>query len=325
MKKSSLMLAAGAALVTGACAATEIIYRALIHRSFELPESIEMAFSEVESIDREAKAEECIKWVNDYGYEKHYIINKDGNKLVGYHMKPKKSSNVFVFASHGYRSDGIGEWCYFAKYYVEQLGFNLFFVDHQAAGESEGNKIGFGSFEARDCLQWFRYLNETFGSDIEIMLHGMSMGSATVMIVCGSEDLPSNVKFAVADCGYTSAFDEFSYKMENLNIPSKPLVPIINKINKIRSGYDFDKDTNALQGVKKAKLPMLFIHGSGDKFVPTYMGYLLYENCASEHKDILIVKGADHAESYNTDKDSYEGKIAEFCTEFLNAGAIAGA
>ena len=273
--------------------------------------------SEVESEGRVSTAHIHKQWMKDHGIEKHYITNCAGNKLTGYLLKPEKPSSVYVFGSHGYRSDGKGEWCYFAKHYVEDLGFNFFFVDHQAAGESGGKKIGFGSFESRDCMQWLGYLNSTFGSGIEIILHGMSMGSATVMIMCGKEDLPENVKFAIADCGFTSAYDEFSYKIENLGFPSVPIVPIVNKINVMRAGYDFKKDTNALEGVRKAKIPMLFVHGDKDKFVPTYMGYVLYENCSSEHKDLFIAEGADHAESYATDKKGYEEKISEFVCRFI--------
>ncbi len=318
MKKSALLLGAGALIATGVCAVNDIIYRALIHRNFEVPESVSRFMSEVESTDRESTADEHKRWMENHGLERHYITNCDGKRLVGYLLKPKKPSSVYVFGAHGYRSDGKGEWCYFAKHYVEDSGFNFFFVDHQAAGESEGEKIGFGSFESRDCMQWLSYLNNTFGSGIEIILHGISMGSATVMLMCGNEELPKNVKFAIADCGFTSAFDEFSYKVENLGFPSVPLVPMVNKMNVIRSGYDFKKDTNALESVKRAKLPMLFIHGDKDKFVPTYMGYVLYENCSSEHKELLIVEGADHAESYYVNKKAYEAKIKEFIDKYID-------
>ncbi len=322
MKKMKFLLGTAAVLGAGACAVLDLVHRALIDRNFEVPESITDFMSEVETSDRESITDECMQWMLDYGFQRHYMVNKDGNKLVGYLMTPKEKSNVYVFASHGYKSDGKGEWCYFAKHYVEELGYNLFFVDHQAAGESEGKNIGFGSFESRDGLQWLSYLNDTFGIGIEIILHGISMGSATVMLMCGSEDLPENVKFAIADCGFTSAMDEFTYKLQSLKIPSVPIVPLANEINKIKAKYDFKKDTNALQSVANAKVPMLFIHGNKDKFVPTYMVYLLYDACSSEYKDILVVDGADHAESYNTNKAEYETKMDEFIEKFIDESKV---
>lgn len=319
MKKSLLFL--GGSLVMGTAAfvaANEWIYRALIYSDFKIPNGLGKAMSESKPIDgKERLYRRNLVDMENYGYEKHHIINADGSKLTGYLMRPKKESNVYVFCSHGYRNKGKPEWCYYFKHYVEELGINMFFVDHQAHGESQGKYVGFGSFESRDSLQWLKYMNETFGSDIEIFLHGISMGSATVMLMTGSDDLPENVRFTIADCGFTSALDEFTYKLENLGIPTKPLVPIMCEYNRRRAGYDFRKDTNALEAVSKAKIPMMFFHGGNDKFVPTYMVNLLYDACSAPYKDKLIIDGADHGESYIVDKEACEKKIDEFIKEYI--------
>lgn len=318
MKKSTLIL--GGALVGTAAltAAHEWIYRALIYADFKIPEALGKTMSESKPVDgKDRLRRKNIVWLEEYGYETHHIINADGNKLTGYLMKPEKESKVYVFCSHGYRNKGKPEWCYYAKHYVEELGFNMFFVDHQAHGESEGKYVGFGSFESRDSLQWLGYMNENFGSDIDIILHGISMGSATVMLMTGSDKLPENVRFTIADCGFTSALDEFTYKLRNLGLPEKPLVPIMCEYNRRRAGYDFQKDTNALEAVGRAKIPMLFFHGGSDKFVPTYMVNLLFDACSAPYKDKLIVEGADHGESYIIDKEACEKKMDEFIAKFI--------
>lgn len=318
MKKLGALLTLGTAAGAGIYAANNYLHEALINRNFRVPEVVSKFISETDDNDMESICEENMKWLTDYGMELHHMINDRGQRLQGYLLRPKEPSDVYVFGSHGYKSDGKGEWCHFAKHYVEELGFNLFFVDHQAAGESEGEYIGFASHESKDSLKWLKYMTETFGEDIQIILHGISMGSATVMLMSGSEDLASNVRFTIADCGYTSALDEFNYKIESLKLPLKPLVPIINAINLKKADYDFGKDTNALEAVSKAKVPMLFIHGGDDKFVPTYMVYLLHNACTAEYKDLLVVPGAEHARSYHIDKKSYEGKMDEFISKFIN-------
>lgn len=318
MKKSTLLLGALAVGVTTAAVANELIYRALIYGNFKVPKALGSALSEYKPVDgKEKLRRRSIVWMEEYGYERHHIVNADGNKLTGYLMRPKKESNVYVFCSHGYRNKGRPEWCFYMRHYVEELGFNMFFVDHQAHGESEGKYVGFSSFESRDALQWLGYMNETFGSDIEIFLHGISMGSATVMLMTGSDKLPENVRFTIADCGFTSALDEFTFKLKSLGIPEKPIMPIIREYNKLRAGYDFHEDTNALEAVSKAKIPMLFIHGDADKFVPTYMVHQLFDACSAPYKDKLIIKGADHAESYLIDKEACESKMNEFIEKFL--------
>ena len=320
MKKSTLLFGAFALGTATVVALNEWIYRALIYADFQVPKALGSALSESKPVDGKEKLR-CrnIAWLEEYGYERHHIVNADGNKLTGYLMRPKKESNVYVFCSHGYRNKGKPEWCYYAKHYVEELGINMFFVDHQAAGESEGKYVGFSSFESRDSLQWLGYMNETFGSDIEIFLHGISMGSATVMLMTGSDKLPDNVRFTIADCGFTSALDEFTYKLENLGLPKKPIIPIMCRYNKMRAGYDFQKDTNALEAVGRAKIPMLFFHGGNDKFVPTYMVHLLYDACSAPYKDKLVVEGADHGESYIIDKEACEKKIDGFISRFIGA------
>lgn len=319
--KKQIGAAVGAAALAGGAAVygvSDILFKALITRDFKVPAVVSKFITEKEdgANPLEQKYKECMKYIFDYGFERHELISDRGHKLRGYLMRPAKPSDVYVFGSHGYRSDGKGEWCYFAKFYVEEMGWNLFFVDHQSHGESEGEYIGFSSHEHKDCLKWLGYMNEAFGSDIRIILHGISMGSATVMLMTGSGKLPGNVKFTVADCGFTSAMDEFSYKIDSLKLPFRPLVPVINAINQKRAGYDFQKDTDALTAVKSAAAPMLFIHGGKDLFVPTEMVYKLYDACTSEKK-LFVVPEADHAKSYHIDKEGYETRVKAMAERYL--------
>lgn len=320
MKKSLLFLGSALALGAGAfAAANEMLYRFLIHKEVKVPAGFGkfMSGGAEPPADKDRYFRRCRLYLEEYGYERHYMTNERGHKLVAYHVKPKKESKVYVFCSHGYRNEGKREWCFFVKHYVEELGYNMFFVDHQCAGESDGQYVGFSSFESVDSMKWLDYMNDTFGKDIDIILHGISMGSTTVMLMTGNNELPENVRFTIADCGFTSALDEFKYKLEGWGAPEKPLVPIICAMNKQRAGYDFQTDTNALEAVAKAKIPMLFIHGGADKFVPTYMVHQLFDACAAPYKDKLVVDGAGHGESYYVDKSGYEKKMDEFIEKFI--------
>ena len=125
-----------------------------------------------------------------------------------------------------------------------------------------------------------------------------------------------NVKFIVADCGYTSAYDEFISNLGKLKPVFSPFMNMANAINKKISGYDF-KDANPLEAVKNATVPMLFVHGSMDTFVPTEMVYRLYNACSSADKDLLVVEGAAHAESYPKNSALYESKVSEFIEKYI--------
>ncbi len=316
-KQLAILLGAAAAAGAATYGIANLITDVLVKRNIELPDWFLEKFTENSSnIPREYRIA-ALKWVENYGYEKLEMMSDDGLRLRGYLLRPEKESDVYVFCAHGYRSDGKGEWARYAKFYVEDMGFNMLFVDHRASGESEGEIIGFDSFEHKDCLKWLGFMNDTFGKDIQIILHGISMGSATVLMMSGSEKLPENVRFTVSDCGYTSALNEFKSKMDSLGIPTGPLFPVIAGINVKKAGYDFHKDTNAFDAVKRAKLPILFIHGAEDKFVPTFMVHELYEAYTGEYKDLLIVEKAQHAESYYFGKEAYEKKIIEFVKKFI--------
>ena len=320
MKKSLLFLGGTLAVGAGALAlVNEALYRFLVYKEIKVP----AGFGKFMSGGAEPPAEKdsyfrrCRLALEEYGYERHFMINEGGHKVVGYHVRPEKESNVYVFCSHGYRNEGKREWCSFVNHYVHELGYNMFFVDHQCAGESDGQYVGFSSFESRDALKWLEYMNETFGSDIQIILHGISMGSTTVMLMTGSGKLPRNVRFTIADCGFTSALDEFKFKLKCWGAPENPIVPIICAMNRRRAGYDFQTDTNALEAVSKAEIPMLFVHGGADNFVPTYMVHELFDACAAPYKDKLIVDGAGHGLSYYIGKEAYEKKMDEFIEKFI--------
>ncbi len=258
--------------------------------------------------------EEKIAWFHNQVLEDYEITNEKGFRLKAYLLPAEEKSDVYVFCSHGYRGNGRLEFQNMAKFYHEK-GYNLFIVDHQAAGESDGTYIGFGYHEYTDCFSWLDFMLNEFGKDIQIILHGVSMGCATVTMMSGNDRLPSNVKFTVADCGYTSAYDEFMHNISKAKFVT-PVMAAANRFNKLISGFDF-KDANPLEAVRNAKVPMLFIHGSIDDFVPTKMVYELFNNCSAPDKDILIVEGAAHAESYPVDSTSYEAKINKFADKYI--------
>lgn len=309
MKKVAKLLAAAGVASGSVYGLFDLVSNLLVDRKYVVPQSFGNLVSGAKMTDMRAVAEENRRWLEDYGYERYTIDADDGTKLIGYLMRPEKPSKNFVFCSHGYRSEGRREFSGISQYYLSR-GFNVFIVDHRASGESSGKYIGFGYYESRDSIRWLEFLNKTFGEDISIVLHGVSMGSATVMLMSGDENLPENVRLVVADCGYTSAWDEFRYKLSAMKIPEKPLLPAVNAINIRKAGYDF-RNTSALDAVKKASVPMLFIHGSLDNFVPTHMVYFLYDACASDIKDMMIVDGADHASSFVTGREQYEAKLDE--------------
>lgn len=257
--------------------------------------------------------EENKKWVNAQHIENIDLLSDRGYTLKGYLLSAKKKASVFVLFAHGYRADHNGDPINFEKYYHDK-GYNFLSVDHTTAGSSEGDFVGFDYFESQDMLRWVDYLVSRFGSDIKIILHGVSMGGATVCKM--ADQVPNQVKLIVSDCAYTSALDQFDETIRNVGIKrTKELLQIFNFLNKHLAGYDLEH-TNVRGHIISSRVPMLFVHGGDDDFVPTRMVYELYNLCQTE-KDLLIIDGAAHAQSIMIGYDKYTAKLDEFIEKHL--------
>ena len=213
---------------------------------------------------------------------------------------------------HGYTSKGMSDYIGLSNYYLKK-GYGMLLPDARAHGESEGTYIGFGCLDRKDALVWMKWVIEECGEDVEIILHGTSMGGATVLMASGLE-LPPQVKGIVSDCGFTSPKEVFTHVLNTMyHLPAFPVIQAADVVNRKLAGYGMD-ECNAKREVQKAKVPILFIHGSKDTFVPFRMCHELYDNCASPKKK-LIVEGAAHAESYYKDPEKYEEALTTFFEE----------
>ncbi len=251
------------------------------------------------------------KWLFDKGYEKVEITSHDGLKLKGILVYAPEESKKTVIAIHGYKNCGINEYSSYIRMYHE-MGFNVLVPDDRAHGESEGKFITFAWWDRRDCIGWTKFALDKFGKDSTILLHGISMGSATVMNASGEKDLPEQVKGIVSDCGYSSAWKQFRHVLKrNFHLHSFPTLYLANIINKIVCRYDF-RENAPMNQVKNAEVPFMFIHGEDDDFVPTEMVYEVFDACGSEMKELHIFPGAAHAESYYVCHDEYVKALKEF-------------
>ena len=217
---------------------------------------------------------------------------------------------TIILGIHGYRSDGIGDFAVLAPFYHNQ-GDYLCLPDDRAHGKSDGSYIGFGYHDHFDCIAWCKYLVKRFGENCNIYLHGLSMGSATVLSCCDDPQLPPQVRGIIADCGYSSGWEQIGHVLSTTcHMPSFPMLYMYNAICRIVGGFNL-KDIRPIDCVAHSRVPVLFIHGDADNYVPTTMVYKLYNACKAK-KELLVVHGAGHAMSYMTDSKAYEKSVTGF-------------
>lgn len=239
-----------------------------------------------------------------------WMKNEDGYQLHGYELNTE--GHRWVVAVHGYMGQGSDMIATGNRFYEQ--GYSVLIPDLRSHGKSEGTAIGMGGWDSEDIVAWIHQIIEK-DKQAQILLYGVSMGASTVMMTTG-HDLPSNVKVAVEDCGYTSAWEEFSYQLDALfGLPAFPALDAANIMTILRAGYNL-KDADALSAVKRSKTPTLFIHGDADDFVPSSMVYSLYESAACE-KELLIIKEAGHAQSSSVDPDTYWNRINAFVDRYI--------
>ena len=267
---------------------------------------------EVASIDNETERiieenREANEWASTIKNEKVEITANDGITLKGTEYIKDEQINDWVIVLHGYRSNP--ESVISIGMHISEKGYNVLIPYMRATGESEGEYIGMGWLDKDDLKCWIDLIIKQ-NNNSNIILHGSSMGAATVLMASGDE-LPSNVKAIIEDSGYTSVWDIFASEAKaRFNLPAFPVLNMFEIVANFRAKYNI-KEASALEQVKKATVPILFIHGDNDDFVPEYMCEKLYE-AANCKKDKLIIHSAGHTESRYKEPETYYNKIFDF-------------
>jgi fermentation-respiration switch protein FrsA (DUF1100 family) len=251
-------------------------------------------------------AKEGRRWLEGMPYINVYIKSFDGLRLYGALLE--NYSDKIVICVHGFTGSGKKDFASLAQAYYKN-GYNVLLVDNRAHGQSEGKYVGFGVLDRFDLRNWVKYVINRFGSNVQVFLHGISMGAATVLMA--SSIMPKNVRGIIADCGFTSVYEIFEYVLKrDYHLPKFPIIYLTNIMSKIRAGYGY-KDVNTTAEIARSDIPILFIHGENDEFVPLWMTMKNYSHCKA-YKELFIVRESEHAESHYIDKKGYERRILTF-------------
>ena len=245
------------------------------------------------------------KTFNNLEKQEVYLDSQYGYRIHGYFF-PNKDSKKIIILCHGITWSLYGSVKYMDMFL--KRGFAVFIYDHRNHGLSGGGDTSFGYYEKFDLKKCTDWLFNKLGNDIIVGLHGESMGAGTVL---QNIAIDTRIRFCIDDCGYSDALDLFKHRLEkDYNIRKFPLVKLASKISKMRIGWDF-KDVSPITTLPKIEIPILFIHGQDDDYVPTYMCKQMY-SAKKGYKEIYIVPGAGHAEAYWKNKDEYEKKVDGF-------------
>ncbi len=241
--------------------------------------------------------------------EKRWMTNR-GKRQVAFYLPANQKTNKTVIVVHGFTTNKENMKPYAMLFH--DLGYNVLVPDNESHGESQGKLIGFGWNDRKNVIAWSNMLIKD-NQESQITLFGLSMGAATVMMASG-EQLPTQIHQIIEDCGYSSVWDELKFQAKDMyGLPAFPILYEVSAISKVRAGFTYG-EASAVKQLEKNKLPVLFIHGSKDDFVPTNMVYDLYKATRGP-KELLIINGAKHAQAYETDMKKYKESVSNFLKE----------
>lgn len=243
-----------------------------------------------------------------------FIVAPDGARLHAYYVPAARPTSQTAVIVHGYTDNAV-RMLMIGQMYNQKMGYNILLPDLRNSGLSDGDHYQMGWLDRFDVLQWMDVAHHIYGDSTKMVVHGISMGAATTMMVSG-EKQPAYVKCFVEDCGYTTVWDEFASKLKSdFSLPSFPLMNVSDLLCKWKYGWSF-QEASALKQVAKCDLPMFFIHGDADTYVPTSMVYPLFEAKKGE-KELWVVPDAIHAMSYRDNSEEYTRKVNAFVDKYI--------
>ena len=218
-------------------------------------------------------------------------------------------ANGTAIVVHGYGDNHL-VFLYLVRMYRDDLNYNVLFPDLQYHGYSEGDHIQMGWYDRLDVEKWIEVAHGIFQDDF-MVLHGVSMGAATVMMTSG-DPLPDYVKCFVEDCGYASVIRQFNYnRKQNFRFIPPDVLQSASLVTKHRYGWGF-WEASCEKQLAKCERPMLFIHGDADDFVPFSHLQQNYDAKTKGYKEMWVTEGAVHANSYAKYPEEYKQHVRDF-------------
>lgn len=233
-----------------------------------------------------------------------------------------------VILVHGYTDSAAG-MAYLAEEYLKR-GITVLAVDCRGHGYSGGKYITMGWTDARDIAQWIQFLLQRSGGKSRIILHGVSMGAATVIqtvVLKRIQPVVSHIMAVVADCSFSSASAQIRHQARLLfgkspvqHFTGNLIVSGLSAVNLFVNGFLLCQDSPRAalyrrQRFSAAQVPLILFHGGRDAFVPDSMASELVKAAGgcliTEHR----VSDAPHIGCYFYEPDIYMKTILDvLCT-----------
>lgn len=253
----------------------------------------------------------------NYKREDFTVKSNYGYDLVGFYI-PKQVNVDFkdgkeraVILVHGWTSNKYSP-CIYGDLYLK-LGFHVFTYDHRNHGASGIAPTTMGDKEADDLDLIVKMVKNKFNGNVIIGTQGESMGSGTVMIHAGRYQ---DIDFVVEDCGYSDLKKLLVFQCNEVrHFPPFPTLLFGRLFFYIMTKSTYKKVSPAKEIQHLDNIPMYFVHGEADRFVPLASVYECYE-AKSGPKMLTTYPNSQHAKSVQDHNEEYFINLKTFLEKF---------
>ncbi len=176
-------------------------------------------------------------------------------------------------------------------------GLAFFLFDYRGYGKSEGTPSEYGLYLDGEAA--YDYLTQERGVEPHrIVCFGRSLGAAVALHVA--------LRRKTAGLVMEGAFDS----VPAMALRMMPMLPV---------GYFLRTQFDNLAKVGRLEVPLLMIHGRQDKTVPIEHARKVYD-AAPEPKQLYVIEGADHNDTYIVGGEPYFETLRRFCSERRASG-----
>lgn len=249
---------------------------------------------------------EAYEWYHSIPKEDVHIKSYDGLKLHGIYIPShNKKTKKLAIVIHGYQSNAY-DMTIIGKMYSD-LGFKVLMLDQRGHGESQGSFTSIGFYESIDLKRWLHFATRNYGADIEVLLHGVSMGASTAMLATQYRE-SQQVKMMVLDSVFTNFRSSLYYQVKKFY--QKLFIPGVSLLSFIFLKF-FIGQINPLKHIKRCNIPSLFIYSDNDGVISKEMVEKLHKHLKTDQKKILTIENSTHAKGFEVDKDGYIEAVIE--------------
>lgn len=242
-----------------------------------------------------------------------------GYVLKGQYLRGKVDAPAALFV-HGITWTRYG----MAKYmrpFIE-LGWNVAVFDLAGHGESSAPRRfypSFGFYEKLDVKEGVNALRSLFPEAPCYGLFGESLGAASVLEYApfAGKGTSRAVDFIVADCPFSSAWEELMEQYRMIHAPNFfawPAAQLLRGLARLLRGFDI-KEASPIKAVVQTDMPILFAHGMEDRYVPTIMSVRMASARMANNvglTELVLIPGAGHAKGIVTDRARWLAGVMAF-------------